>query len=207
MADLRGLRCGDEDRERAAAVIRQALAEGRLGLDELDPRLDGVYAARTYGELCQQVADIPGGPERVLPAPPAPPAPSPAPVTRHRRRTPRQAIRAYLTTVACCWGLWAFSVAASPQHAAEAIWPLWVTVPWGMVLLSRYGRRRTEPPSPPSALPPARATPEPAGNIRRDPAHRVVETGGSGSWQGPRPARADERKGCGRGQQRVPGIP
>ncbi|MCK4176450.1 DUF1707 SHOCT-like domain-containing protein [Aciditerrimonas ferrireducens] len=159
MADLRGLRCGDEDRERAAAVIRQALAEGRLGLDELDPRLDGVYAARTYGELCQQVADIPGGPERVLPAPPAPPAPSPAPVTRHRRRTPRQAIRAYLTTVACCWGLWAFSVAASPQHAAEAIWPLWVTVPWGMVLLSRYGRRRTEPPSPPSALPPSPGDP------------------------------------------------
>jgi hypothetical protein len=155
MPDLAGLRCGDADRERAAAVIREALAEGRLALDELGTRLDGVWAARTYGELAGQVADIPGGVERVLPpsqgTPPVPSTPLPS---RRRHGSPRRSLRIYLTTVACCWGLWATSILASPQHASEALWPLWVTVPWGMVLLSRFGRRRTEPPPPPTALPP-----------------------------------------------------
>jgi Domain of unknown function (DUF1707) len=36
-----------------------ATAEGRLGTDELEERLEAVYHARTYGELDTLVADLP----------------------------------------------------------------------------------------------------------------------------------------------------
>src|SRR5690606_32055326 len=39
------LRASDADRERVAEVLRQAAAEGRLDLNELDERLGLVYAA------------------------------------------------------------------------------------------------------------------------------------------------------------------
>jgi hypothetical protein len=54
-----GLRAGDADREAVAAVLREALAEGRLDLGEVDERLARVYAARTYAELDPLVADLP----------------------------------------------------------------------------------------------------------------------------------------------------
>ena len=53
------LRAGDADRERVAAVLRDAAAEGRLDLGELDERLGQVYAAKTYGELEPLVRDLP----------------------------------------------------------------------------------------------------------------------------------------------------
>jgi hypothetical protein len=53
------LRAGDADRERVAAVLRDAAAEGRLDLGELDERLSQVYAAKTYGELEPLVRDLP----------------------------------------------------------------------------------------------------------------------------------------------------
>lgn len=53
------VRASDADRERVAAVVREAAAEGRIGLDELDERLSAVFAARTYGELAEVTADLP----------------------------------------------------------------------------------------------------------------------------------------------------
>lgn len=53
------LRASDADRDRVAAVIREAAAEGRLGLDEVDERLSAVYSARTYGELARVTVDLP----------------------------------------------------------------------------------------------------------------------------------------------------
>jgi hypothetical protein len=55
----RDLRAADADRERVAAVLREAAAEGRLDLGELDERLSRVYAARTYGELEPLTNDLP----------------------------------------------------------------------------------------------------------------------------------------------------
>jgi hypothetical protein len=54
------IRAGDAERERAARLIREACAEGRLEIEELDARLDAVYAARGVDELRAVVADIPG---------------------------------------------------------------------------------------------------------------------------------------------------
>jgi hypothetical protein len=54
------LRASDADRERVAEILRQAAGEGRLTLDELDERLDIVYASKTYGELVPVTRDLPG---------------------------------------------------------------------------------------------------------------------------------------------------
>jgi hypothetical protein len=59
MADSADMRASDSDRERIAEILRDAAAEGRLGLDELDERLSAVYAAKTYGELEPIVQDLP----------------------------------------------------------------------------------------------------------------------------------------------------
>lgn len=54
------LRASDADRERVATVLRQATAEGRLDLAELDERLALVYAAKTYADLEPLTRDLPG---------------------------------------------------------------------------------------------------------------------------------------------------
>jgi hypothetical protein len=55
----RNLRASDADRERVAEVLRAAAGDGRLTLDELDERLDAVYAAKTYAELEPITHDLP----------------------------------------------------------------------------------------------------------------------------------------------------
>ena len=53
------LRASDAEREHHAELLREHAAQGRLTVDELDERLDRVYAARTVGELSPVVADLP----------------------------------------------------------------------------------------------------------------------------------------------------
>ena len=55
----RSLRASDDDREQAAERLRLATAEGRLSVDELGQRLDGVSAARTVVELDALLTDLP----------------------------------------------------------------------------------------------------------------------------------------------------
>ncbi|MGW4085361.1 DUF1707 SHOCT-like domain-containing protein [Streptomyces sp. NPDC004822] len=55
------LRASDADRERVADVLRDALAEGRLDMEEFGDRLDATYRARTYGELEPLTRDLPVG--------------------------------------------------------------------------------------------------------------------------------------------------
>jgi hypothetical protein len=57
--DLPELRASDADRDRVAEVLRDALAEGRLDMEEFDERLEAVYKARTYGELAPLTRDLP----------------------------------------------------------------------------------------------------------------------------------------------------
>ncbi|MGD0702849.1 MAG: DUF1707 domain-containing protein [Trebonia sp.] len=70
--DPQHLRASDADRERVAEKLREAAGDGRLTMDELDERLDAVYAAKTYAELVPITHDLPdsgGGP---MPAPSQP---------------------------------------------------------------------------------------------------------------------------------------
>jgi hypothetical protein len=57
-----GLRASDADRDRAASVVNNALAEGRLTAEEHSDRLDGIYAAKTHAELVPLLADLPDQP-------------------------------------------------------------------------------------------------------------------------------------------------
>jgi hypothetical protein len=53
------MRAADSDRDRVAEALREAAAEGRLSLEELDERLGLAYAAKTYAELAPITADLP----------------------------------------------------------------------------------------------------------------------------------------------------
>jgi hypothetical protein len=66
-----GMRASDSDRDRVAEVLREAAAEGRLSLDELDERLDVLYKTRTYAELEPITADLPEAGTSPAPAPAA----------------------------------------------------------------------------------------------------------------------------------------
>jgi hypothetical protein len=67
--DPRQMRASDADREKVAKVLQQAHGEGRLDLHELDERLAGVYAAKTYGELVPLTADLGLTGPSVMPVP------------------------------------------------------------------------------------------------------------------------------------------
>lgn len=59
--ELPELRASDADRERVSEQLRDALAEGRLDMEEFEERLEATYKARTYGELTPITRDLPGG--------------------------------------------------------------------------------------------------------------------------------------------------
>jgi DUF1707 SHOCT-like domain len=53
------LRVSHADREQVVGTLKTAFVQGRLAEDELDARVDRVYASRTYAELAEVTADIP----------------------------------------------------------------------------------------------------------------------------------------------------
>jgi hypothetical protein len=53
-------RASDADRDAAAALLGAAFAEGRLTADEHGERLSAAYAARSWQQLRQLTADLPG---------------------------------------------------------------------------------------------------------------------------------------------------
>lgn len=53
-----GLRASDADRERTAAVLQAAVADGRVSPSELEQRLEVVYSAKSKGELAAVVKDL-----------------------------------------------------------------------------------------------------------------------------------------------------
>ena len=55
---LPALRASDADREHTADLLRHAMGEGRLTMEELDERLDLAYAARTQAELDTLTRDV-----------------------------------------------------------------------------------------------------------------------------------------------------
>jgi uncharacterized protein DUF1707 len=53
------LRASDADRDEVAERLREAAAEGRIDLAELDTRLERALTAKTYAELAPLTADLP----------------------------------------------------------------------------------------------------------------------------------------------------
>ncbi len=74
------LRIGDAERDAVATDLGEHYAAGRLTLDELHERLSAAFAAKTYGQLTQLIADLPGSRRLTeLAAAPCPPARPPRP--------------------------------------------------------------------------------------------------------------------------------
>lgn len=133
------MRAADTDRERVAEILRDAHTEGRLSQDELLERVDSVYTSRTFADLDRLIYDLP-----VVRRPPSPvarraPGTDPAPVVDVRGRMRRFA-RAALTTA---WWVWGFAVSLNTviwvvlgitERQLPYPWPLWVALPWALVL-------------------------------------------------------------------------
>lgn len=136
------LRAADADRARLAERLRVALDEGRLSLGEYDERLQQAYAAKTYGELDEIVADLPTvTPEQrsqVVPAqePGRDVAASPAGRASGRevRRWVAGVWTAWLVAVLVNVVIWAAVSAGNGELVY--FWPMWVAGPWGAVLLA-----------------------------------------------------------------------
>ena len=137
MVDRPEMRASDADRDRIAAVLRDAHADGRLAQDELLERLGSTYEARTYGELDQLIADLPRPARQPATRPAGRPTARPAPVPPARRQTGR-------TGLTAAWWVWGTAVSVNVVIwllvsilGGEDVyfWPAWVAGPWGVVLL------------------------------------------------------------------------
>ncbi|MBR7834456.1 DUF1707 and DUF2154 domain-containing protein [Actinospica durhamensis] len=80
------LRASDADRERAAERLREAAADGRITMDELEERVDAVYSARTHAELRLLIRDL-AAPDVPVSAPAAPKPAEVIPTRKSRRRS------------------------------------------------------------------------------------------------------------------------
>jgi hypothetical protein len=60
MRSQHSLRASDADRDAVVDRLRDAAAEGRLEPHELEQRVDRALRARSYGDLAELLADLPG---------------------------------------------------------------------------------------------------------------------------------------------------
>jgi Domain of unknown function (DUF1707) len=187
------MRASDDDRDRAASLLREHHAAGRLTVEEFQERLDAAYRAKTLGDIDKLLADLPAIdlyhlPDESMRRMAHAPSPRPvAPVGEHGRLTP--AWRA-------AWGSWAsvslvvfviWLITAIGNHSANGLWFLWVAGPWGAVLLGRWlfgthpgGPGRTGH-GPPGGLPhELRAQREADRQARRDQRHHGPPRGPMG---------------------------
>jgi Domain of unknown function (DUF1707) len=118
------VRVGHTERERLVEELKEHTHAGRLELHEFDERVGRAYAARTAGDLDALTADLP-----LLHA---------APYSDPRRGRGRGArfLRALLRGL---WGTYVsvclLTVFIWAATGAGYFWPIWVIVPWGLVML------------------------------------------------------------------------
>jgi hypothetical protein len=146
-----GLRIGDAERESTAALLRRHAAEGRLTLDELDDRLQQVYAAKTAGDLNAQLEDLPSIRTEVELV-----KPDTKPVSRQEQRAAcRQERRGgrggpsslvmwsgWISTNLILIAIWVLTNLGGGDNHWNP-WFLWYTVPTAIGLISREVSRRT----------------------------------------------------------------
>jgi hypothetical protein len=160
MDDRKHVRASDADRQEVVDRLRDALAEGRLKMDEYGERMGLAYEAVTYGDLAALSADLPqAGP----PAKPDAALPAPAPQAVVARPGVIADLPAALKVL---WTIWLTAVAINlivwvlvSGTTGDLIypWPVWVAGPSGAALFAvsagitaiRRGRRSAahHPPS------------------------------------------------------------
>jgi hypothetical protein len=110
------LRISDQEREQAAQQLREHFAAGRISEDELNERVQAIYAARTQQELRSLLSD--------LPALPATPQQMRAELVQRRSQLQRRLIQESgggLAIFAICVVVWA-------ANGAHSFWPGWVAL-------------------------------------------------------------------------------
>jgi len=145
------IRASDRDRQEVVDLLRGALADGRLKMDEFEDRVGLAYRAVTYGDLVPLCADLPAAgsktePEAARPALAAPDRISQRGVFADLPMTLRVLWTIWLTAVSINVVVWALVSGTTAQLAYP--WPLWVAGPYGAalfavsagVMLLRHGR-------------------------------------------------------------------
>jgi hypothetical protein len=125
------LRTSDTEREQVAEILRAAMGEGRLTLEEGEERLGRVYAAKFRDELAPLTADLPDHGRPALARTPQAQAATRRGVRRHAGAV------AFVAVVLT--GLWALS-------GAHFFWPAipLIFLVMGLMRHARYGHYRTE---------------------------------------------------------------
>jgi Domain of unknown function (DUF1707)/2TM domain len=109
-------RAGDRDREKTAARLGQALAQGYLELHEYEQRVQTAFQTHTTGELKQLLADLPL--DRIRRADPRRRAARAAAA----RRGVRIHLAAYVAMTVVVLTVWA---AVAATTGASYFWPIW----------------------------------------------------------------------------------
>ena len=144
------LRAGDRDRDAVAEQLREAHAEGRLTLDELEDRLGKAYAARTFAELAPLTADLPPRPFSAGTVARRPSSPQARPPTVRGAGASGRWVDAGLRASWYAWAavvsinvlIWLFVSIGTGDWIY--FWPAWVAGPWGVVLVVGTLSRRAE---------------------------------------------------------------
>ena len=125
------LRASDTEREQVAEMLRAAMGEGRLSLEEGEERLGRVYAATFRDELAPLTSDLPDNGRRALAETPKARAAT--------RRDLRRHAGVIVSIAAILTGVWVLSGA----HFFWPAIPLFFLV-MGLIRHARYGRYRPE---------------------------------------------------------------
>jgi hypothetical protein len=142
------IRASDDDRDRAASLLREHHAVGRLTVEEFSERLDKVYAAKTMGDLDGLLADLPGIdlyrlPDASLPRYRGPGAAGHGslPAMWSQSQVARAGGR-FSAGWQAAWGSWlsvsALLVVIWALAGFGYPWFLWVVGPWGAAMLARW---------------------------------------------------------------------
>ena len=118
------LRASDAEREQLATIVRAAMTEGRLNLEEGEERLAAVYAATYRDQFAPLTADLPDGGRRALLDTPE----AHAEVRQHVRRHTAFVVAAALVLS----GLWVLS-------GAHFFWPA-IPLTFLVIGLARHRR-------------------------------------------------------------------
>ncbi len=132
------LRASDDDRDRAASLLREHHAAGRLTVEEFQERLDGVFEAKTVAQLEGLMADLPGIDLYRLPEATMRQTSQPlVPVPSHGRLSPawRGAWGSWASVSMVVFVIWLLT---SLHGGTHDFWFLWLAAPWGAILLSRW---------------------------------------------------------------------
>ena len=138
------MRASDADRDRAATLLREHHAAGRLSVEEFQERLDATFDAKTLGDLDRLLGDLPGIDLYQLPEASmrrtAADRPLVAQQAQYGRLSPhwRAAWGSWASVTLVMAVIWLIGTAGSGWSNFHDLWFLWISGPWGALLLGRW---------------------------------------------------------------------